>query len=87
MFGRIQKRMGKEGNLNRPIPPLHEAEKDPIKCEICGVKFSLKSRVNIHIASVHERKKLFTCEICDYSCSQKDVMKQHVATVHQKKKQ
>ena len=57
MFGPIKRSKKNEGNLNRPIPTLHEAEKDPIKCEICGVKFSLKSRVKQHVETVHQKKK------------------------------
>ena len=36
-----------------------------------------------HIASVHEKRKLFKCSICDYKCSLKGNLTRHIKSVHE----
>ena len=45
----------------------------PLKCEICGYRFSEQNHLNTHFPSVH-RRKLFRWYIYDFSISKKDVL-------------
>ena len=45
-----------------------------------------KSKLNGHIASVHEGKKPFKYNICDVSFTQKGEINGHFASVHEGKK-
>ena len=49
--------------------------------------FLKKVLLNLHIDSVHEKKKPQKCSIFDYSCSQKGGLNFHIDSVHEKKKQ
>ena len=40
--------------LKRHEASVHEGKK-PFKCNICDVEFAQKSKLNIHIISVHEK--------------------------------
>ena len=34
------------------------------QCHVCEAKFGRKNKMNAHIASVHEEKRIHHCEIC-----------------------
>ncbi len=46
-----------EGSKTTYISTVHE-EKKEFKCDICDASFTQKRNLNVHIASVHEGKKL-----------------------------
>ena len=48
--------------------------------------FAGKSRLNEHVAYVHEGKKPFKCETCQASFADKRNLKSHVSVVHEGKK-
>ena len=49
--------------------------------EICDKTFALKSAMEKHVASVHEKKKPFKCDICEYSCSSIAYLTVHVCNI------
>ena len=69
--------------------------KEPIKCNICGFTFKIKSQLYGHITSMHgDEKPLkvhrdtqhFKCEVCQTVFSKKSDMEVHVSMVHEEKK-
>ena len=42
-------------------------EEKPFKCKFCDVGYKQKTGLALHVALVHEGKKVFTCEICGIS--------------------
>ncbi|XP_055589078.1 zinc finger protein 37-like [Uranotaenia lowii] len=55
-----------------------------IECELCGVKFSTKEKIRVHM-SVHTKERNFRCEFCgkDYLC--RSNLKRHIRTAHKSK--
>ena len=64
---------------------IHERKK-PFKCDISETKFTQKSNLNTHIATVHEEMKPFKCDTCEAKFTQKSKLNTHVATVHEEMK-
>ena len=56
------------------------------KCDICDTGFTQISHINVHIASVHDKKKPFICDICDKSFFDKTKLTTHISSVHEGKK-
>ena len=54
-------------------------------CEKCESKFTTKPGLDIHIATIHERKKPHQCKICEKKFSRKFHLKLHNTSVHGKK--
>ena len=52
---------------------------------ICEKEFSRKSKLNHHIAAVHEGKRPHKCSICAKEFSKKRNLNRHIATVHEGK--
>jgi uncharacterized C2H2 Zn-finger protein len=59
--------------LTRHVNAAHNMR---FACEVCGRKFSERTRLRIH-SRVHNGEKPFVCEQCGYSCSQRDNLKKH----------
>jgi uncharacterized Zn-finger protein len=53
---------------------------------LCDYSCSQKAHLKTHVASIHERKKLFKCDICEKNFSQRQAMKNHFAIVHEEKR-
>jgi hypothetical protein len=47
--------------------------KKPFECNICNVKFILKSKFSFHTASVHERKTTVVCTLCGIELAEKNI--------------
>ena len=60
--------------------------KKTFECDTCGNRFKEKSKLKIHISSVHERNRPFECEICQMSFAEKRNLIRHIASVHEKKR-
>ena len=43
----------------------------------------MKSDLNRHTSSVHEKNEPLKCEVCDYKCYQKGSLNMHVSSVHE----
>ena len=51
-----------------------------------NARFSHKSLLKKHVASVHEKNKQFKCEICEKPFYQKGLLKRHISTVHEERR-
>jgi hypothetical protein len=78
-----------EQKLKEHVEIVHEGKKIPYNfnnridaCAECGENFSSKSRLNLHMISVHVHK----CPLCDRYFKDKDQLKVHVEIVHEGKK-
>ena len=78
-----------EQKLKEHVEIVHEGKKIPYNfnnridaCAECGENFSSKSRLNLHMISVHVHK----CPLCDRYFKDKDQLKNHVEIVHEGKK-
>ena len=66
---------------------LDESQKEgEIFCPFCQKAFNKKSNLNIHINSVHEKKKPHKCDICQTAFATRGTLKQHTTQVHEKVK-
>ena len=73
--------------MTRHIELIHEKINVPrLKCGICDKSYASRRNLNLHIGSVHDKKKQFKCNVCDSNFSQKSNLKSHVAQVHDKRK-
>lgn len=50
------------------------------KCETCNRGFTTKGSLELHINTVHLKKKKFGCNICGKSFTQKHILKIHIDT-------
>lgn len=78
---------GKDGaeilSHNSPVlDATHSTKFETYPCERCGQSFVWRSRLTMHIDSVHEGKKAFSCGKCDKSFSFKSNLKRHIGLVH-----
>ena len=48
--------------------------------------FPVKSKLKLHVDTVHERKKPYKCETCNKYFSEKIKKKNHIASVHEGQK-
>ena len=60
---------------------VHEKKK-PFQCDICGTKFSQKSRLDSHLKIIHEGKKTFKCDICDANFAWDTQLSRHISKIH-----
>ena len=57
--------------------------KKPYQCEICSIRFSQKTSLSSHVASVHEGKKpVFQCDQCNKEFARKSGLTQHISVIH-----
>ena len=63
-----------------------QKEEKTFICEICNNKFSKKSSIKQHVATVHGNKS-FKCKVCNASFLRNRDMKRHNARVHKGQKQ
>lgn len=63
---------------------LKKSSKKRVQCSQCDKSFSQISHLNVHVASVHDKKKPHKCTQCDKGFSQSSNMRRHIATVHEK---
>ena len=73
---------------NKPIKSEEPFQKDqtikePIKCNICGFTFKIKSQLYGHITSMHSDKKPFKCNSCNAKYSKKQNLDEHIYQFHQ----
>ncbi|XP_063614515.1 zinc finger and SCAN domain-containing protein 12-like [Penaeus indicus] len=73
----------KKGSDEETHKKLDAKEKRFI-CEICGKKFTRRSKLSIHIR-VHTREKPYSCDVCNKAFSQKHHLVEHVR-IHTKEK-
>jgi Zinc finger, C2H2 type len=64
---------------------LSESEIKKLSCDLCGMRFRLKSYVFNHMHNVHLRNK-YKCEICGMGFYKKYEQEEHVIRVHTKEK-
>ena len=73
-------------NSNRKKYVMTDGEKSKMQCEICGVYFTAKGSLKVHIASIHNKQKSYSCGFCNSTFLRKDNMKTHIKSVHEGKK-
>ena len=54
----------------------------PFICAICNARFTAKTSLNTHMASVHEGKKHY-CDLCGANFNHRQSLKGHIASVHE----
>ena len=52
------------------------------QCLFCKVPLEKQNDLDIHVALVHERKKLFLCSLCPTTCVSKLELSRHITSVH-----
>ena len=52
------------------------------QCLFCKVPLENQNDLDIHVALVHERKKLFLCSLCPTTCVSKLELSRHITIVH-----
>ena len=55
-------------------------------CQLCDCLFSEKTKLLLHIRTVHEKEKSFSCSTCDSVFAQKSHLMTHIMVVHKGKK-
>merc|ERR1712223_2326555 len=55
-----------------------EKKKKQHICDICGKSLKEKETLKLHIAAVHEKKKLFKCRKCESSYSYRSGLIEHM---------
>ena len=53
-------------------------------CNICHKTFGMKSDLNRHVKSVHDKIKDFNCDQCDKAFGQNGNLNRHIMIVHSK---
>ena len=53
-----------------------------IQVQPSGKKFAVKSTLDQHIISVHNKEERYRCDLCERGFSRKDYYQIHVRTVH-----
>ena len=61
-------------------------EKSAYTCGHCGKSFSFNSHLEIHIATVHEKKKPYKCSECGKRSGTKSNLRAHMKKDHSGKK-
>lgn len=56
------------------------------KCDICGRHFSELQTLNLHIASIHEKKGEYNCDSCQKSFGTLTNLQRHINSIHQGQK-
>ena len=56
----------------------------PHKCSDCGKAFVRKSKLKVHVDTVHLMLRPFKCTTCDASYASNQGLKKHIKNVHQK---
>ena len=62
----------------------NDSSENDFKCHECQKQFANKQSLNIHISSVHERKK-YECPQCKKQFTQQCNVTTHISNVHEKK--
>ena len=70
--------------INQQNPSASKKQKTELICPTCTKKFSNKSSLNKHIATVHEKSETFVCDSCTKTFTRKADMKKHISAVHLK---
>ena len=52
------------------------------QCLFCKVPLENQNDLDIHVALVHERKKLYLCSLCPTTCVSKLELSRHITIVH-----
>ena len=52
------------------------------QCLFCEAPFENQNDLDVHVALVHERKKLFLCSLCPTTCVSKLELSRHITSVH-----
>ena len=53
-----------------------------IQCLFCEVSLENQNDLDIHVALVHERKKIFLCSLCPTTCVSKLELSRHITSAH-----
>ena len=70
-------------NTGQQAQEDRELESTGIICKECGKKYNILRSLQMHIQSVHEKKR-FLCDECDHSSTQIGSLKRHKESVHAK---
>ena len=57
-------------------------KQDSFQCKYCEKLFSQISNLNVHIESIHDKKK-HKCPICGYAFTEQGNMKKHIKKTHE----
>ena len=88
-----------KSSLQKHIKMVHEGEKPPTNpkksnqkvvsgyvCRTCNQSFPEKTKLLMHIRTVHDNQKLHSCSKCDSSFAQKSHLIMHMTAFHEGKK-
>ncbi|KAF9802706.1 hypothetical protein IEO21_09841 [Rhodonia placenta] len=59
-----------------------ETTDGPIKCKVCGKKFSHRQNLNRHVRITHLGARKWDCVICSTKNSRHDALKRHLNNIH-----
>lgn len=45
---------------------LHDQSR-PFECNVCGYRYKMKTKLQVHLVNVHSGDKIYNCGSCDYS--------------------
>jgi len=71
--------------LTRHLVRCKDHQFSTIRCDICNRGFTTKGSLELHVDSVHLKKKEFGCSICGRLFSRKHILKTHIATHYGKR--
>ena len=66
-------------DLLKHIKEVHDGN---WKCPICSKIFTYQNKLQLHMASVHEKQKPFKCSVCDYKAGIKGNVTKHIQKQH-----
>ena len=66
-------------DLLKHIKEVHDGN---WKCPICSKIFTYQNKLQLHMASVHEKQKPFKCSVCDYKAGIKGNVTKHIQKLH-----
>merc|ERR1712142_381115 len=65
----------------RHFKQVHQKEKN-FRCPTCGISFSRKEHVTLHIDTVHKQIKAFECQHCGKCFGLAGARKKHIESIH-----
>jgi transcription elongation factor Elf1 len=76
------KTLKNKGNQKLHILSAHEKYEKPYQCHICTMSFRVKSMLQNHIETVHDKSRQFQCPYCEIILSNKFRFNRHSKRRH-----